>query len=58
MSQHNVVSHDRLTNSAAECQEKCRLSADCEWFTHFNTECYLLLECGQTEWTTYALYIT
>ena len=30
-------------------QEKCRLSAECEWFTHFDTQCYLLSECGHSE---------
>merc|ERR1712215_212356 len=49
LSEDNIVGHDRFTDTAAECQEKCRGVATCFWFTHYDTQCYLLSHCGQTE---------
>ena len=49
LSENNIVSHDRFTDTAGECQDKCRQSAGCEWFTHFDTQCYLLSQCGDAE---------
>merc|ERR1712215_104666 len=48
LSENNIVGHDRFTNTATECQEKCRDKAACSWFTHFDTNCYLLSHCGAT----------
>merc|ERR1719402_1397643 len=48
LSENNIVGHDRFTNTATECQEKCRDKAGCSWFTHFDTNCYLLSHCGAT----------
>jgi len=33
------------TNTAAECQDKCRAREDCVIFTWFNRQCYLLISC-------------
>merc|ERR1712154_440400 len=30
------------------CQTKCINEDDCHWFTWFDTNCYLLSECGTT----------
>ena len=49
LSESNIVGHDRQVATPAECQAQCQNNADCAWFTHFETECYLLKECGQTE---------
>merc|ERR1711936_456752 len=48
LSENNIVGHDRFTNTATECQEKCKEDAACSWFTHFDTQCYLLSTCGNT----------
>ena len=49
LTEDNIIGHDRLTNTPAECQAQCIQNADCTWFTHFETECYLLRDCGHTE---------
>ena len=67
LSEDNILSHDRFTDTADECQvmvhvsrvtrcnvgslvqAKCRTSAGCSWFTHLDTQCYLLRECGHQE---------
>ena len=41
--------YERPVSSPGECQDACLLLPDCNWFTHFDTQCYLLAECGQTE---------
>jgi len=46
LTENNIVGHDRFTNSPGECQAKCVNDAACMWFTHFDTQCYLLSECG------------
>merc|ERR1711915_361739 len=48
LSEDNIVGHDRYTDSPAKCQEMCRQDSLCSWFTHFDTQCYLLEECGQS----------
>jgi len=48
LSEDNIVSHDRFTNTAAECQSKCKNASGCSWFTHFDTQCYLLSACGDS----------
>merc|ERR1719508_386466 len=48
LSENNIVGQDRFTNTPDECQVKCRDEAACSWFTHFDTQCYLLSECGTT----------
>merc|ERR1711892_1433086 len=48
LSEDNIVSHDRFTNTAAECQSKCKNVSGCSWFTHFDTQCYLLSACGDS----------
>jgi len=48
LSEDNIVGHDRYTDSPAKCQEKCREDSLCSWFTHFDTQCYLLAECGES----------
>merc|ERR1712038_1986774 len=32
-----------------ECQDQCRQNPRCSGFTHFSTQCYLLVECGRSE---------
>ena len=36
----------QVTSSPGACQAKCRGQAECHWFTHFDTFCYLLDHCG------------
>merc|ERR1711963_26226 len=49
LSEYNIIEHDRYTDTPRECQELCRQNPDCSWFTHFSTQCYLLVECGRSE---------
>jgi len=49
LSEDNILDHDRFTNTAGECQALCKANGLCKWFTHFDTQCYLLAECGTTE---------
>merc|ERR1719429_689918 len=49
LSEDNIVGHDRFTSTARDCQVKCIQTADCTWFTHLDTQCYLLRDCGQAE---------
>ena len=46
LTENNIVAHDRFTESPAACQVKCREEADCGWFTHYDTSCYMLDHCG------------
>merc|ERR1719430_2508525 len=48
LSETNIVAIDRYTNSPGECQTMCKNEPECSWFTHFSTQCYLLVECGQS----------
>merc|ERR1712013_374813 len=48
LSEDNIIGHDRFTPTAGECQAKCRENPTCTWFTHFDTQCYLLVECGDS----------
>ena len=34
------------SSEAGECQEECRLVAECEVFTWYDGQCYLLSSCG------------
>merc|ERR1712142_1126072 len=51
LSQDNIVGSDRFSETAQDCQDLCREAghADCNFFTHFNTECYLLTSCDVVE---------
>merc|ERR1711872_649586 len=49
LSEYNIIEHDRHTDTPKECQEQCRQNSQCSWFTHFATQCYLLVECGRSE---------
>merc|ERR1711973_219559 len=49
LSEYNIIEHDKHTNTPKECQEQCRQNPQCSWFTHFATQCYLLVECGRSE---------
>ena len=49
LSENNIVAHDRFTNTPQECQIKCKNNPDCSWFTHLDTQCYLLKDCGHQE---------
>merc|ERR1711988_23665 len=49
LSEYNIIEHDRHTDTPKECQGQCRLNSQCSWFTHFATQCYLLVECGRSE---------
>ena len=46
LNENNIISTDRFTNTPAECQQKCLADSACNWFTHFETFCYLLDHCG------------
>ena len=48
LSENNIVGQDRFTNTPGECQAKCKDDPACSWFTHFDTQCYLLSQCGDT----------
>merc|ERR1712012_571244 len=49
LSEYNIIEHNRYTDTPKECQEQCRQNPQCSWFTHFATQCYLLVECGRSE---------
>merc|ERR1711936_249258 len=49
LSEYNIIEHNRYTDTPEECQELCRQNSQCSWFTHFATQCYLLVECGRSE---------
>jgi len=51
LSEDNIVGSDRFSETAQDCQDLCREAghADCNFFTHFNTECYLLTSCDVVE---------
>merc|ERR1719283_72919 len=46
-----IVGSDRFTDTPQGCQDLCRETghSDCLFFTHFNTECYLLSACDAVE---------
>merc|ERR1711936_1559051 len=48
LSEDNIIGHDRFTPTAGECQDKCGQNPTCTWFTHFDTQCYLLAVCGDS----------
>merc|ERR1719347_661194 len=47
ITEYNTLGLDRHTASAAECQLHCINLVGCTWFTHFDTQCYLLSDCGE-----------
>merc|ERR1712107_444791 len=47
LSESNIVDHNRFTNTPGECQDLCGEKDACNWFTHYNTQCYLLSYCGE-----------
>jgi len=47
--ENNIVGYDRFTNTPGECQSKCQSDSSCIWFTHFDTQCYLLADCGNIQ---------
>merc|ERR1711892_810964 len=51
LSEEFIVGSDRFTDTPQACQDLCREVAhsDCAFFTHFNTECYLLSACDTIE---------
>merc|ERR1711892_815502 len=51
LSEEFIVGSDRFTDTPQACQDLCREVAhsDCAFFTHFNTECYLLTTCDTVE---------
>merc|ERR1711971_507240 len=49
LSENNILDHNRYTDTPAECQDLCSQNAQCHFFTHFSTQCYLLIECGDAE---------
>merc|ERR1712106_46056 len=51
LSEEYIVGSDRFTDTWEACQDLCREVAhsDCAFFTHFNTECYLLTTCDTVE---------
>merc|ERR1711892_853297 len=51
LSEEFIVGSDRFTDTPQGCQDLCREVAhsDCAFFTHFNTECYLLTTCDTVE---------
>merc|ERR1712106_919226 len=51
LSEEFIVGSDRFTDTPQSCQDLCREVAhsDCAFFTHFNTECYLLTTCDTVE---------
>merc|ERR1712037_896599 len=49
LSEYNIIEHNRNTDTPEQCQELCRQNPQCSWFTHFSTQCYLLVECGRSE---------
>merc|ERR1712110_744705 len=49
LSEYNIIDHNRYTDTPEQCQELCRQNPECSWFTHFSTQCYLLVECGRSE---------
>merc|ERR1719348_2412830 len=51
LTEENIVGSDRFTENPQDCQNICRETAhsDCMFFTHFNTECYLLSSCDSVE---------
>merc|ERR1711936_1239252 len=51
LTEENIVGSDRFTDTPQDCQNICREAghSDCVFFTHFNTECYLLSACDTVE---------
>merc|ERR1711890_47455 len=49
LSENNIVGQNRFTNSPGECQVLCKAEPRCTWFTHFASQCYLLLICGHSD---------
>ena len=46
LTENNIVAHDRFTPSPGACQVRCREEEGCQWFTHYDTSCYMLDHCG------------
>ena len=47
-----LVSSASLSTEKVNCtffQDLCSQNAQCHFFTHFSTQCYLLVECGDSE---------
>lgn len=49
LSENNIVGTDRHSDTPSKCQTLCQQNPSCSWFTHFDSQCYLLRECGNTE---------
>jgi len=51
LAEDNIVGMDRFSDTPQDCQDLCREFAhmDCNYFSHFNTECYLLSSCDTVE---------
>jgi len=49
LSEDNIIDYDRHTETPEECQGICRENPQCFWFTHFSTQCYILVQCGRGE---------
>merc|ERR1712037_423244 len=49
LSENNILDHNRYTETPAQCQDLCSQNSQCHFFTHFSTQCYLLIECGDSE---------
>ena len=44
LSEENIVGYSR-ENLTQTCQDRCKDSAECQYFTHYQQQCYLLLSC-------------
>ena len=49
LSENNMMGHTGHVPSPGECQAACRAEGQCSWFTHFGSQCYLLLQCGRND---------
>merc|ERR1711915_429035 len=49
LSEMNIILTDRNTNSPGLCQDRCSVIPECNFFTWFDTQCFLLRTCDFTE---------
>merc|ERR1711962_537864 len=49
LSEYNMVASDHDTAQPGLCQDKCRSNEECHYFTHFETQCFLLKSCAFIE---------
>ena len=47
--EHQQASLSLCLTSQSLMQTLCQQNPSCSWFTHFDSQCYLLRECGNTE---------